>query len=135
MSTVQQTPAAGDTASTGANPDAKTDESSSSDSGSSSGLSGQVFGGGPIVGVASTSKLKTIREFNNKSHYSDWPFIYDPSSDRGGLLNTPTQPNLNQGFNPGGQTGLGQGQAQQNTAPQGGQQPTPPQQPNTPPEE
>jgi type II secretory pathway pseudopilin PulG len=57
-------------------------------------LSSQVFGGGPIVGVASTSKAETIREFNHKNHYNQWQFIYDPSSDRGGLLNTPAQPPL-----------------------------------------
>ena len=61
---------------------------------SQSGFSGQVFGGGPIVGVASTSKKQSIREFNKKNHYNDWQFIYDPSSDRGGLLNTPAQPPL-----------------------------------------
>jgi type II secretory pathway pseudopilin PulG len=54
----------------------------------------QVFGGGPIVGVASTSKDKTIRIFNKKDHYYQWQFIYDPSSDRGGLLTTPNQPSL-----------------------------------------
>jgi type II secretory pathway pseudopilin PulG len=54
----------------------------------------QVFGGGPIVGVASTSKDKTIRVFNKKDHYYQWQFIYDPSSDRGGLLTTPNQPAL-----------------------------------------
>ena len=42
----------------------------------------QVFGGGAIVGVASTSKDKTIREFNKKDHYNQWQFIYDPTSDR-----------------------------------------------------
>ena len=57
-------------------------------------LSGQVFGGGPIVGVVSTSKDSSIREFNKKKHYDQWQFIYDPSSDRGGLLNTPMQPPL-----------------------------------------
>jgi type II secretory pathway pseudopilin PulG len=60
----------------------------------------QVFGGGPIVGVASTSKEKTIRVFNKKEHYNQWQFIYDPSSDRGGLLNTPAQPPLQQVTNP-----------------------------------
>lgn len=55
---------------------------------------GQVFGGGPIVGVASTSKDKTIRIFNKKSHYNEWQFIYDPTTDRGGLLTTPNQPSL-----------------------------------------
>ncbi len=61
---------------------------------SQSGFSGQVFGGGPIVGVASTSKKQSIREFNKKNHYNDWQFIYDPSTDRGGLLSTPAQPPL-----------------------------------------
>ena len=54
----------------------------------------QVFGGAPIVGVVSTSKDKTIREFNKKDHYNQWQFIYDPTSDRGGLLMTPNQPPL-----------------------------------------
>jgi type II secretory pathway pseudopilin PulG len=54
----------------------------------------QVFGGGPMVGVASTSKNKSIRVFNKKEHYNEWQFIYDPSSDRGGLLTTPNQPGL-----------------------------------------
>jgi len=57
-------------------------------------LETRVFGGGPIVGVASTSKAETIREFNHKNHYNQWQFIYDPASDRGGLLNTPAQPPL-----------------------------------------
>jgi len=63
-------------------------------------LSGQVFGGGPIVGVASTSKAETVRVLNKKTHYNQWQFIYDPSTDRGGLLNTPAQPAL-QGGVPG----------------------------------
>ncbi len=54
----------------------------------------QVFGGGAIVGVASVSKDKSIREFNKKDHYNQWQFIYDPTSDRGGLLMTPNQPPL-----------------------------------------
>ncbi len=55
---------------------------------------GQVFGGGPMVGVASTSKDKSIRIFNKKDHYYQWQFIYDPSTDTGGLLATPNQPSL-----------------------------------------
>jgi type II secretory pathway pseudopilin PulG len=62
--------------------------------GSSNGPQGQVFGGGPMVGVASTSHDKSIRVFNKKDHYHEWQFIYDPSSDRGGLLTTPNQPAL-----------------------------------------
>jgi hypothetical protein len=60
----------------------------------------QVFGGGGIVGVASVSKDKTIREFNKKNHYNQWQFIYDPSTDRGGLLMTPNQPPLMVNNNP-----------------------------------
>ena len=58
----------------------------------SSQLSGTVFGGGPIIGVASTSHKTSIREFNKKNHYHDWYFIYDPSMDRGGLVQGPAQP-------------------------------------------
>jgi type II secretory pathway pseudopilin PulG len=54
----------------------------------------QVFGGGPMVGVASTSKDKSIRVFSKKDHYNQWQFIYDPSTDRGGLLTTPNQRSL-----------------------------------------
>jgi type II secretory pathway pseudopilin PulG len=71
------------------------------------GLGAQTFGGGPMVGVASTSKEKSIRIFNKKDHYNQWQFIYDPTSDRGGLLATPNQPGL-QGvpgaLQPGGST-------------------------------
>lgn len=96
------------------------------------GTPGQQFGGGPIVGVASTSKKKSIREFNKKNHYKDWQFIYDPSSDRGGLLNTPAQPNLNASMNASGQNnnqgGPGQGQG---FGPQGQQPGAFGQQPNS----
>lgn len=57
-------------------------------------LSGQTFGGGPIAGVESTSKAQSIREFNKKDHYNEWLFIYNPQSDRGGLINAPYQPSL-----------------------------------------
>jgi hypothetical protein len=69
--------------------------SSPSSSGGGSGLSGQVFGGGPIVGVASASKAKTIKEFNKKDHYNDWYFIYvySPNVPVQGLLIGPWQPN------------------------------------------
>jgi type II secretory pathway pseudopilin PulG len=71
-----------------------TDTSSSQPSGTSGAdtLTGKVFGGGPIIGVASTSHKASIREFNKKNHYNDWYFIYDPSMDRGGLLQGPAQP-------------------------------------------
>ncbi len=63
--------------------------------------SGQIIGG-PIVGVASLSKDNTIREFNHKKKYKDWVFVYDPAMDRGGIITTPYQPQL-QGF---GQQGI-----------------------------
>ena len=110
----------------------------------------QVFGGGAIIGVASTSKAKTIREFNKKDHYNKWQFIYDPSTDRGGLLMTPNQPPLQgavpinqqngnqgtQGQGPGSNTGFGSnnnlGSGQGISPPsQQPQQPNP-QQPNEP---
>src|SRR5579863_2993904 len=77
-------------------------------------LAGTTFGGGPIVGVVSTSKKDTIREFNHKKKYNEWQFIYDPATDRGGLMMTPNQPPI-QGFgqpgtpNLNGQTGGIQG--------------------------
>ncbi len=99
---------------------------------------GPSFGGLPIIGVASTSKDKTIREFNKKNHYNQWQFIYDPSTDRGGLLATPNQPplqnagqvlqNTQQGGNGQSQPafGFGQGGMNQPQAPQ--QNPQQPQQ-------
>ncbi len=50
--------------------------------------------GVPIVGVVSYSKEKTIREFDNKDHYNQWLFIFNPSGGTTGLINTPDQPNL-----------------------------------------
>jgi type II secretory pathway pseudopilin PulG len=61
---------------------------------SSSDQPAQTFGGMPIVGVASTSKDPTIREFDKKKKYSEWQFLYDPSLDRGMLIMTPYQPQL-----------------------------------------
>jgi type II secretory pathway pseudopilin PulG len=58
-----------------------------------SGQPGQIIGG-PIVGVASTSKDTTIREFNHKKKYKDWVFVYDPMQDQGRLIMTPYQPQL-----------------------------------------
>jgi len=78
----------------------KTNSSGSNDKSSSD----QPVTGGPIVGVASVSKKTTIREFNKKKKYNEWQFVYDPTTDRGGMITTPNQPNL-QGF--GSQPGLG----------------------------
>jgi hypothetical protein len=95
----------------GANQTTGTDPSNSSDSSStkvaSAGASdqssaGQLVASGPIVGVASNSKNTTIREFNKKKKYNEWQFIYDPGTDRGGLIKTPNQPSLS-GFGQPGQ--------------------------------
>ena len=81
------TNAADPNAQTGANPASGTDSSPAlgtppAPSGDSKGGSGQpsgpTFGGGPIVGVVSTSKKEGIREFNHKKKYEEWQFIYDP---------------------------------------------------------
>jgi len=81
--------------------------------GNQAAFGGQTFGGGPIVGVVSTSKKKAIRIFNKKDHYDQWQFIYDPGSDRGGLLNAPMQPSLQ---NPAATQGI-PGQSPQQGAP------------------
>jgi len=74
-----------------------------------------VFGGGPIVGVASTSTKTGYREFNHKKKYSEWQFIYNPTADSGFLPMTPYQPpslsqpqNVN-GTSPNGLSGAGNG--------------------------
>jgi type II secretory pathway pseudopilin PulG len=86
---------------TDANPNAP-GSSPGSSSGSSSGFNGPTFGGGPILGVASTSKEKTVRVFYQKNHYNDWLFVYIPQADRGGLLTGPVNPNAQQGNLNGG---------------------------------
>ena len=56
---------------------------------------GPLLGGGPMLGVISKSKVEGIHSFNNKSHFNEWYFIYDPSQDRPGVqLNGPYNPNL-----------------------------------------
>jgi len=77
--------------------DASDDKSQPNQGLSGNNLTGQTFGGGAIVGVVSISKDKSIREFNKKKHYDQWQFIYDPSSDRGGLLTMPNQQSLQGG--------------------------------------
>ena len=94
-----------------------TPQAPSGDSRGSSGQpSGPTIGGGPIVGVVSTSKKEGIREFNHKKKYEEWQFIYDPSTDRGGLLSTPNQPPLQGAGAAGNQLGQ-QRQQNQNNSP------------------
>lgn len=45
-------------------------------------LSGSpTLGGGPIVGVASTSDKEGLKEIDGKTKYSEWEFTYDPTLD------------------------------------------------------
>jgi type II secretory pathway pseudopilin PulG len=67
---------------------------SSSASDSNSDSDAATFGSGPILGVASTNKGKTIRTFFGKDHYNDWLFIYIDGLQRGGQLTGPVNPNL-----------------------------------------
>lgn len=53
---------------------------------------GAKFGGGPIIGVASSSEKQSLLEFNDKNHYNQWEFIYDPTMDRGALIKGPYVP-------------------------------------------
>ena len=74
---------------------------------------GPQLGGGPVVGVASTSKKQSIKELNKKNHYNDWEFVYDPSLDMtmaqpGAAAGVPGQnPLAPGGQTPGIQPGLG----------------------------
>jgi type II secretory pathway pseudopilin PulG len=100
--------------------DSNASQSSSSSGSSDSSAQGssdqpaQTIGGMPIVGVASLSKDPTIREFDKKKKYNEWQFVYDPNMDRGILITTPYQPQL-QMF----------GTGPQNLNGPGGQAPTP----------
>jgi type II secretory pathway pseudopilin PulG len=79
----------------------------------------QTFGGGPIVGVASTSTAKSIRVFYQKNHYKDWLFIYVPPDRGAALLIGPVNP----GFPANtfeGMTGLSPGAAASVAPEQGG---------------
>jgi type II secretory pathway pseudopilin PulG len=104
---------------------------------SASGFNGPAYGTGAILGVASTSKEKSIRVFFEKNHYKDWLFVYVPMIDRGGLLVGPVQPGMPTGGGLAGAygqaPGVAAGQNQGQTVPQGGGQNPPAQnQPQTP---
>jgi type II secretory pathway pseudopilin PulG len=70
--------------------------SATSDTGSSNNAatSGQVLGGGPVLGVVSKSKGEGIHAFASKTKYNEWFFIYDPGQDRGQALVGPYNPNM-----------------------------------------
>jgi hypothetical protein len=52
--------------------------SSNSQNGNSLFGNADSLGGGPIIGVAGTSKQKSLKVVNGKEHYNDWQFVYDP---------------------------------------------------------
>ena len=56
---------------------------------SSANRGGLVVGGGAIIGVASASEQEGLHEFAEKTHYNAWYFIFDPTTDRGGLISGP----------------------------------------------
>jgi len=67
---------------------------------------GQIFGGGPIVGVSSSSPKASIKIWREKDHYNDWQFFWVPAMDQvvpGGQMFNPNS--LVPGGNPppGGQ--------------------------------
>jgi type II secretory pathway pseudopilin PulG len=97
--------APGKTPAPGADLQASTPVAGDAKDADTSSSSQQVFGGGPIIGVASISKKDTIRVFNKKKKYNEWQFVYDPTLDRGGLLSTPYQPALQLSANPLGPNG------------------------------
>jgi type II secretory pathway pseudopilin PulG len=113
-----QTPASGDSGNSSSpgsgasgNSNSPGSPSNANSPNSGSGLSGQTFGGGPILGVSSTnSKTKSVRVFFDKTHYSDWLFIYVTQLDRGGLLVGPVNPNMPPAANLNGLTPPGVGQ-------------------------
>ena len=66
-------------------------------------LSGSsTMGGGPIVGVSSTSEKEGLKEIDQKTHYNEWEFVYDPTLDTTlrGMAQQGRQPGQQGGPNP-----------------------------------
>ena len=55
---------------------------SSTTPGSTTGLSGQTFGGGPIMGFSPNSPKQSIMIYKTKSKYNEWEFVYDPIAEQ-----------------------------------------------------
>lgn len=64
------------------------------------------FGGGAIIGVASTSKSESIKLINDKNHYNEWFFVYDPRLEQQNL--PPGAPGMTGGNPVGGMAPNGQ---------------------------
>jgi len=79
---------------------------------------------GRIVGVSSTSPKESIRVYKKQTHYNQWEFVYDPSSEA--LLGAPGLGAGQTGLNaPGSTTNPSQGTTGVQTTPQSTQPTTP----------
>jgi type II secretory pathway pseudopilin PulG len=90
-----QDPNANAAANTGETPPDTASTAQDQGSGGNKSSDKTAYGGGAMVGVASTNantQYPAIREFNKKRHYNEWQFVYDPQTDRGGLPKGPWQP-------------------------------------------
>jgi type II secretory pathway pseudopilin PulG len=88
---------------------------------------GQTFGGGQIIGVASVNKGQAIKEFNDKDHYDEWYFVYDLRLEQSGGSGITIAEPRGAGSASGSAAGSGgspAGSAPQN--PPSGAQPAPP---------
>jgi hypothetical protein len=85
-STATQTPPAN-----GQTPAAGGDASQNQDQQQPTFGSGQVFGGS-LVGVSSKSKKPSIRIYQGGTNYSEWEFIWDPTSPTGTIQGTNPPP-------------------------------------------
>ena len=85
------------------------DPSANSNSGSGSAFATFQPGAGGIIGVAATRKEESIKILNEKNHYNEWEFVYDPRFEQqqqlGGGMNVPNNPNA--GTVMGGGNGAG----------------------------
>jgi type II secretory pathway pseudopilin PulG len=70
------------------------DTGGSGPAGSSGDGNNPILGGGPVIGVVSRQKGQGIHAFGDKTKYTEWFFIYDPSQDRGQLLVGAYNPNM-----------------------------------------
>jgi len=59
-----------------------TTSSTTGQPGSTTGLSGQTFGGGPIIGFSPNSPKQSIMVYKKKNHYNEWEFVYDPIAEQ-----------------------------------------------------
>ncbi len=65
---------------------------------------GSTFGGMPVIGVASINKSSSIHEVNERSHYNEWEFFYDPRYDIAAIMPGPATQQVQPGglVQPGG---------------------------------